>query len=79
MTYLIIKVGAVVFHAGLKLVNDVLVSCGGRVVGVCATGETLGNVTKTAYDALEKIQFRDMRFRKDISSECFSVLADRLL
>jgi phosphoribosylamine---glycine ligase len=60
-------------------VNGVLVSSGGRVVGVCATGETLGNATKTAYDALEKIQFRDMRFRKDISSECPLVLAGGLL
>lgn len=49
--------------------NGVLVSSGGRVIGVCATGQTLGEATKRAYDALERIQFQGMHFRKEISQE----------
>ena len=55
-----------VLHAGTKLVGDSIVTSGGRVLGVTATGATLGAALQKAYEATEKIQFEGMQFRKDI-------------
>jgi len=59
-----------VFHAGTKLVdgNRVLTD-GGRVLGVTALGETLGEARKLAYDAVAKISFKGMFYRKDIADK----------
>ena len=40
----------IVFHAGTKLENRMLVTSGGRVLGVTATGENLDDAIKKAYD-----------------------------
>jgi len=55
-----------VLHAGTKLVGDSIVTSGGRVLGVTATGATLSAALQKAYEATEKIQFEGMQFRKDI-------------
>ncbi|MBP6060767.1 MAG: phosphoribosylamine--glycine ligase, partial [Candidatus Pacebacteria bacterium] len=56
----------VVFHAGTKMVEKNLVTNGGRVLGVSATGENLDEALKKAYDAVSKIKFEGMQYRKDI-------------
>lgn len=63
----------VVFHAGTKDVEDPeqsrrrkLVTNGGRVLGVSATGKTLEEALKRVYKAIEKISFEGMHYRKDI-------------
>ncbi|MDP9053814.1 MAG: phosphoribosylamine--glycine ligase [Acidobacteriota bacterium] len=61
--------GAVVFHAGTKQVAGDLVTAGGRVLGVSATGSDLASSIKTAYHAVEKIRFDGMHYRKDIGSK----------
>ncbi len=58
--------GAVVFHAGTKRDGDDLVTAGGRVLGVTATGTELQDSIKAAYAAVEKIHFAGMHYRKDI-------------
>jgi len=56
----------IVFHSGTKLENGKLVTSGGRVLGVTATGENLDDAIKKAYDGVQKITFTDAHYRKDI-------------
>jgi phosphoribosylamine--glycine ligase len=56
-----------VFHAGTAFKNDAIVTSGGRVLGVTATGETIAAAKQKAYEAVAKIRFEGMHFRKDIA------------
>jgi len=59
-----------VFHAGTKTdAQGRLVTAGGRVLGVTALGQTLPEAKRRAYNAVEKINFDGMYFRKDISDK----------
>ena len=55
-----------VFHAGTKIENGETVTCGGRVLTVCALGQDLSNARRRAYAAIEKIHFKGMFYRRDI-------------
>ena len=66
--------GALVFHAGTALHDDVLVTNGGRVLGVTATGSTLAAARDRAYDAAGRISFSGARFRTDIAREAAAVV-----
>ncbi len=61
--------GAQVFHAGTSLENGRLVTAGGRVLGVTALGTNLRTSLDAAYDAVGKIGFEGMQFRKDIGAK----------
>ena len=56
----------VVFHAGTALKEGRLVTAGGRVLGVTALGETMAAAIERAYEAVSKIHFDGMHFRRDI-------------
>ena len=58
--------GVVLCHAGTKMSVGKLVTDGGRVLGVCAKGETVEEARKLAYKNVEKINFEKMHYRKDI-------------
>ena len=60
------KDGAVVFHAGTKAQKGEVVTSGGRVLNVCALGDSLKEAQAKANAAAEKIQFDGAWFRKDI-------------
>ena len=55
-----------VFHAGTSLEDGGLVTAGGRVLGVTASADNLDAALSAAYDAVGKIRFDGMQFRKDI-------------
>ncbi len=57
----------VIFHAGTKNQNSKIVTNGGRVFGVSATGNTLREAREKAYLAAELIRFDGKQFRKDIA------------
>lgn len=59
--------GAIVFHAGTKA-DDAgkIVTAGGRVLGVTATGETMEQALELAYRAADRIHFDGMFCRRDI-------------
>ena len=58
---------AVVFHAGTaRDAGGALVTAGGRVLGVTATGADLDAAIAGAYSAAKYISFTDMHFRTDI-------------
>ena len=58
--------GIVLCHAGTKWKDGKLVTDGGRVLGVCAKGETIEDARTKAYANVEKISFDGMHYRKDI-------------
>ncbi len=55
-----------VFHAGTAMINDQVVTSGGRVLCVTALGETVKYAQNCAYQALEQIKFEGAQYRKDI-------------
>ena len=56
----------VVFHAGTKYDNGKYFTAGGRVLGVTAVDASLDKAIGRAYEAVSKISFKDMHYRKDI-------------
>jgi phosphoribosylamine--glycine ligase len=58
-----------VFHAGTKLENGLVVTDGGRVLGVTALGDTLAAAKRRAYEAVERINFQGMFYRRDIGDK----------
>lgn len=62
----------IVFHAGTKREGEKLLSSGGRVLGVTALGDNLGQAIDQAYKRIKHVSFRDMDFRKDIGRRTLS-------
>ncbi len=60
---------ATVFQAGTKLDTDGLMTSGGRVLGVTASGATLDLAMSNAYSEVHKIHFDGMHYRKDIGQK----------
>ncbi|MDB5305021.1 MAG: purD [Phycisphaerales bacterium] len=58
-----------VFQAGTRLDGKQLVTDGGRVLAVTALGDTIADAQKRAYQAMEKIHFEGMHYRKDIGKK----------
>ncbi|MBS6509070.1 MAG: phosphoribosylamine--glycine ligase [Paraclostridium bifermentans] len=56
----------VIFHSGTKLINNKLVTNGGRVIGISAKGNSLEEASKKVYENIEKIKFEGMHYRTDI-------------
>jgi phosphoribosylamine--glycine ligase len=56
----------VVFHAGTKRNGDQILTNGGRVLNVTATGATLDKALDKAYAAIKLINFDGMHYRTDI-------------
>jgi phosphoribosylamine---glycine ligase len=61
-----------VFHAGTRQVADTIVSAGGRVLGVTATGRTLAEAHARAYDAVRGVAFPGMQYRTDIAARALT-------
>jgi phosphoribosylamine--glycine ligase len=64
--------GVKVFHAGTAFNENQVVTSGGRVLGVTATGEDIADARKRAYEAVEKIYFKGMHYRKDIANRALN-------
>ena len=58
-----------VFHAGTRLHEGRVVTDGGRVLAVTALGETLAQAKQTAYQAVARIDFDGMFYRRDIGDK----------
>jgi phosphoribosylamine---glycine ligase len=59
--------GAIVFHAGTALRGNLLVTNGGRILGVTGTGATVADARERAYAGCERIRFDGMQYRRDIA------------
>ena len=60
--------GVVLFHAGTKEHNGKVITNGGRVLGVTATGKNKEGAIERAYDAVGKVDWKGIHYRKDIGS-----------
>ena len=56
----------IVFHAGTAKKDGNIVTSGGRVLGITAISDNIENAIKKAYEAVSKIHFDGMYFRRDI-------------
>jgi phosphoribosylamine---glycine ligase len=61
--------GVKVFHAGTAYKDKKLVTNGGRVLNVTATGKTLKEARWLAYKGVDEIHFEGMQYREDIGLE----------
>jgi phosphoribosylamine---glycine ligase len=61
--------GVKVFHAGTVFHAPQLLTSGGRVLGVAATGEDLPRTIEQAYAAVSKVHFEGMHYRRDIGAK----------
>lgn len=55
-----------VFHAGTQVQDGHVVTAGGRVLCVCALGETVAEASEMVYRCIGRIQWPDMYYRTDI-------------
>ena len=59
--------GAMVFHAGTEAMADGTIrAIGGRVLTICATGETISEARDNAYRAVDAIDWPEGFCRRDI-------------
>lgn len=61
--------GVVVFHAGTRRDGRRLLSAGGRVLSVTATGHSLAEAIDLAYRAAGRIHFEGVHWRSDIGAD----------
>jgi phosphoribosylamine--glycine ligase len=61
--------GVVVHHAGSADRDGAIVTAGGRVLAVTATGSSLAEARARAYEAAAMIHFDGMHYRRDIALE----------
>lgn len=61
-----------IFHAGTGIKNNAYITNGGRVLGVTAAGENLDAAIKKAYEAVEKISWNKVHYRKDIGMKAIN-------
>jgi phosphoribosylamine--glycine ligase len=55
-----------VFHAGTASDGNAVTTSGGRVLCVVGLGETVAAAAKSAYEAVHKVTWEDVYFRRDI-------------
>ena len=56
----------ILYHAGTAYKDGVLVTNGGRVFALTALGADIAAAREKVYAEIDKISFKDMRYRKDI-------------
>jgi phosphoribosylamine--glycine ligase len=60
---------SLVFHAGTAAAGNAVVTAGGRVLAVTSLAENIPAARQKAYEALAKIHFENMYFRRDIGMD----------
>jgi phosphoribosylamine---glycine ligase len=60
--------GVTVFHSGTAKRQGRVVTAGGRVLSVSATGSSIAEARERAYDASRRLSFEGMRYRADIAA-----------
>ena len=65
--------GALVFHAGTAVRDGRVITNGGRILNVTATGDTLEDARSQAYAACDLVSFAGARYRRDIGDQAVNV------
>jgi phosphoribosylamine--glycine ligase len=68
--------GVHVFHAGTAFNDGSIVTAGGRVLGVTATGGDIAAARSRAYEAVDRIRFNGMHYRKDIADRAMKKITE---
>ena len=63
-----------VVYAGVKQVGDVIVTNGGRVLGVVAQSTDLRDAIEKAYEGVSKVTFNGAHFRTDVGAKALRLL-----
>jgi phosphoribosylamine--glycine ligase len=58
-----------IFHAGTQIKNGDTVTAGGRVLCVCALGDSIKDAQVKAYQGVKRIHWANMYFRTDIGNK----------
>jgi phosphoribosylamine---glycine ligase len=61
-----LKKNSFIFHAGTKIINNELLSNGGRVLNITSTGKKFLEIRKNIFKIINKLNWKDGFFRKDI-------------
>ena len=69
--------GVTVYHSGTAIRDGKLVTAGGRVLGVAATGATLPAALEKAYAACDEVGFEGMHRRSDIGARALAAMENR--
>ena len=64
------------YHAGTALADNVLVTSGGRVLGVTAVADSLFDAVAAAYRAVSTIRFEGEHHRRDIGRKAGATYGD---
>ena len=64
---------ALVFHAGTKLVEDKVVSNGGRVLAITGMGKDMNTALSKAYNTIDNISWKDVYCRFDIGKDLLNL------
>lgn len=64
------------FVAGASIKDGVLVTDGGRVIGVTEKGKSLKDAITKAYDSVGKVHFENAYYRKDIGKKALDALEE---
>ena len=56
------------FHGGTAMREGRLVTHGGRILSVTATGPTVADARASAYEAVGRVSFSGAKFRSDIAA-----------
>ncbi|HID11089.1 MAG TPA: phosphoribosylamine--glycine ligase, partial [Candidatus Latescibacteria bacterium] len=67
----------VVFHAGTARRDGEIVTDGGRVLGVTAVAPDIPKAIERAYEAVGKVRFEGMHYRRDIGQKASRHLGER--
>lgn len=62
------------FHSGTSSKDGRILTSGGRVLGLTALGEDINQAIERAYEAVGKVGFQGMHFRKDIGKKALTHL-----
>lgn len=65
-----------VFYAGAKLLEEQLVTAGGRVLAVTGLGTTIEEAQRRAYQGVNNINFEGAHYRRDIANKTINRIAN---
>ncbi|CAG8656295.1 3545_t:CDS:10 [Ambispora leptoticha] len=68
---------ALIFHAGTSILNNKLVTSGGRVLAVSGVASTLREAVDKAYETVKLVNFENMFYRNDIAHRAFKYLTEK--
>jgi phosphoribosylamine--glycine ligase len=62
-----------IFQAGTKQDGSDILTNGGRVIAVTGMGDDISSALRVSYEALEKISWKDIYYRKDIGQDILAL------